>query len=288
MVSGQADGGGKEFQRVADALHTQLTDGTYRVGDLLPVQRVLAERFGVSRDTVQRVLRELADEGWIHSRQGSGTRVVKTQRIHSPDAQSARAGKVTLGPLIAGAFEAPVVTLDVFTLTSQSLDAHIHLQAVRVRAGEIAPQRITVRLLVPSEEVRLAYPRHITDDADPRPLQRLHAISRRHLASLGSALFDLRTEGLVPQVDVEVKHTPLTPSFKLYLLNGTAALHGLYEVVERPIALDDGEVIDALDVLGLGATLFHYVKDQEAGSQGSLFVDAARSWFDSHWNLLST
>ncbi|MGA6225640.1 GntR family transcriptional regulator, partial [Streptomyces umbrinus] len=60
-----------------NALREQLASGTFRLGELLPPQRYLASDYGVSRDTVQRVLRQLAAEGWIESRQGSGSRVVR-------------------------------------------------------------------------------------------------------------------------------------------------------------------------------------------------------------------
>lgn len=62
---------------------------------------------------------------------------------------------------------------------------------------------------------------------------------------------------------------PFTPTFKLYLLNETQALHGLYVLTERAMRLDDGVEVEALDVLGLGAMLFHYLKDQDLESQGS-------------------
>lgn len=81
-------------------------------------------------------------------------------------------------------------------------------------------------------------------------------------------------------------HVPLTPAFKLYLLNGAEALHGPYEVTERRIQLDDGEEIDALDVLGLGAALTHYVRDDGPGSPCTLSVTSMQSWFDSCWRLL--
>jgi DNA-binding GntR family transcriptional regulator len=71
------DGGGREFHRVADDLRVRMANGTYPLRSFLPSQRDLAEEYGVSRDTVQRVLRDLANEGWIESRQGSGSRVVK-------------------------------------------------------------------------------------------------------------------------------------------------------------------------------------------------------------------
>ena len=80
-VDGQIpeSGGGREFQRVSDELRVRMTDGTYVQGSFLPSQRDLAEEFRVSRDTVQRALRELVDEGWIESRQGktSGTAYYK-------------------------------------------------------------------------------------------------------------------------------------------------------------------------------------------------------------------
>lgn len=269
-----------------------MTDGTYPLRSFLPSQRDLAEELGVSRDTVQRALRELANEGWIESRQGSGSRVIKTQRIQSSAAKATRLRRdVTLAPFISEAFELPDVTLDVYTLTSESLDAHIRLQAERIRGGFISPQRITLRMLLPEPELELPYPR-VKEDGSPRLRERLRerlrSITESHTASLQGALKDLQTEGLVPSVDLRIRHTPLTPAFKLYLFNTVEALHGMYEVVERPIELEAGEVITALDVLGLGATLTHHVKDREPTSPGSVFVDSMQQWFDSVWNLLST
>ncbi|MEU5321665.1 winged helix-turn-helix domain-containing protein [Streptomyces sp. NPDC021056] len=282
-------GGAKEFQRVAEALRTRMTDGTHAVGAYLPPQRELTEEFGVSRDTIQRALRELADEGWIVSRQGSGSRVVKTQRIQSsaPKAVKSRHG-ATLDLIIGSAFEEPEVTLDVYTLTAESLDARIRIQVERIHAGEISPERIAVRLLLPdTEQGPLPYPRVKDDKGDLRLQERLRAISGRHTASLRGLLKDLRTERLVPSVGFEIRHTPLVPPFKLYIINHQEALHGMYDVIERQIELDDGEVVTALDVLGLGATLTHQVKDDDANSPASVFVDNMQTWFDSVWARLS-
>ncbi|WP_258308408.1 GntR family transcriptional regulator [Streptomyces sp. NWU339] len=282
-------GGGREFQRVADHVRGRIADGTYPLRSFLPSQRDLAEELGVSRDTVQRALRELVNEGWIESRQGSGSRVIKTQRIQSSAAKATRLPReVTLAPFISEAFEQPEVTLDVYTLTSESLDAHIRLQAERIRGRYISPQRITLRMLLPDPALELPYPRVKDDRNDLRLRQRLRTITDSHTASLQGALKDLQTEGLVPSVDLRIRHTPLTPTFKVYLLNDAEALHGMYEVIERPTELEAGEVITALDVLGLGATLTHHVKDGDETSLGSVFVDSMRQWFDSVWNLLST
>lgn len=283
-----SDGGGREFQRVADELRARMTDGPYSPGAYLPSQRDLADEFGVSRDTVQRALRELVDEGWIESRQGSGSRVIKTQRIHSPTPKATRSRRgITLESLISEAFEQPEVTLDVYTLTSESLYWRIQQQADRIRGRSISPGRITLRMLLPAETQSLPYPRVKDDKGDTRLRERLHDITQRHTESLRESLGALKTEGWVPSVDVEIRRAPLTPAFKLYLFNGAEALHGPYEVIERKIELESGEEITALDVLGLGATLTHHVKDDEPNSSGSVFVGSMQKWFDSVWNLLS-
>ncbi|MGW4669577.1 GntR family transcriptional regulator [Streptomyces sp. NPDC004324] len=309
MDEGQStEGGGKEFWRVLEELRARLASGAYPLGSSLPAQRALADELGVSRDTVQRALRALAGEGWIESRQGSGSRVVKSPiHLGTPQQETPRV-RATLGTFVARAFAQPVVQLDVFTLTSESLDAHIRLQAERVRLGEVRPERIELRMLLPDTSLTLPYPRakHLAGEGETRPddgsgpepgqaaqlngtlHERLNDITRRHSISLRSALRDLKTEKLVPSVQVEVRYVPLTPAFKLYLRPGVEALFGPYEVVERSILLDDETEVDAIDVLGLGSTLTRHVNDEgDPDSSGSVFVESMRAWFDSCWNLLA-
>lgn len=144
---------------------------------------------------------------------------------------------MTLGHLVADAFERPEVRLDVYTLTSESLAAHIRFQVERGEAREIAPERIAVRLLLPHRTEQLAYPRTQDDPED----QRLGVVRRS------------------PGV-----------------------------VTERQIELDSGEVVDALDVLGLGATLTRHLKDESnPNSPGSVFVESMSAWFESVWNHLA-
>lgn len=144
-----ADEGGRKAQELKSALLADITEGEYDEGALLPSQRELAAKYGVSRDTVQRVLGVLAGEGWIESRQGRGSVVLRTQTVGSSVRKSAAVRRVTLGPLVAAAFEAPDVTLDVFTLTSEVLYTHVRVQEERIRAREIGPATITIRMLTP-------------------------------------------------------------------------------------------------------------------------------------------
>jgi DNA-binding transcriptional regulator YhcF (GntR family) len=285
--TGKGEAGGKEFRRVAEELRVRIADGAYPLDSYLPAQTALATEFEVSRNTVQRVLEELRSEGWIESRQGKGSRVIKNQRIQSWSPRASRSRQaLTLGPLIGEAFEKSEVTLDVYTLTSESLDAHIRTQAERIRAKNIAPRRIALRVLLPTESMTLPYPRAKDDPDDPRLQDRLHHITKRHTESLSEVLTALKTENLVSSVELEIRHTPLTPTFKLYVINGEV-LHGIYTVIEREVVLDDGDKVTALDVLGYGATLTHHVKDADPTSPGSVFVEGMTTWFESVWTRLT-
>jgi DNA-binding transcriptional regulator YhcF (GntR family) len=284
--SGGDGGGGREFERVADELRARMADGEYPLNSTLPTQRELAKKFGVSRDTVQRVLRELKDEGWIESRQGSGSRVVRTQRVHSPKSSERPDRTVTLGPLISRAFEQGEVTLDVFTLSSESLDTHIRVQAERIQNELINPQRIALRMLLPDESLEFPYWRTEGGVHDQLLKDRFLAIMRRHTASLSDKLGDLKRLRLVPEVDFEVRRVPLVPTSKLYLVNEVAALLGPYKVFKRLIALG-GEEIEATDVFGRDAGLTHHVKDDDPHSQETVFVEQWQDWFNSAWDFLA-
>jgi DNA-binding transcriptional regulator YhcF (GntR family) len=288
------DSARKEFDRVAEVLRTRIADGTYPVNGGLPPQRALAEEFGVSRDTVQRVMKELASEGWIQSRRGSGSRVIKRQRIESSTPQSAQhaGGAVTVGSFIERAFKLEEVALDVYTLTSESLGMHLrmlHDEWMRVRRAESpqAPARVSVRLLLPSEGLELPFPR-AKDAGEARTVRERHlGIAREATSSLRRVLGSLQASKFVESFDLQVRHVELPPAFKMYLFNESEALFGPYVVEERPIVLDSGESVEALDVIGLGATLTHHISDDDPNSPGSTFVDSMQAWFNSMWDLLA-
>ncbi|MFI5806580.1 winged helix-turn-helix domain-containing protein [Streptomyces sp. NPDC051561] len=283
VKSDVGDSRGGQAHRVAAALRTSLSDGTYAVGSPFPAQRELADRFEVSRDTIQRVMRELVSEGWVKTRRGSGTRVAKVQQIHST-------GTELLKAVVDEAFQADEVTLDVFSLTSETLSDHVAQQVKRIKAGEISPRRIAVRVLLPHQDVDLPYPRK-KGGVDPRVQERMRELDV-HAQMISSTLNSLHRDLLVPEVEVEVKRVRLPPHNKYYILNGRIALQGFYEVTERPIRVGSKggktETVDTIDVLGLQAELFKYEKDDaDSHSLGTIFVNTVQKWFDSVWTHLN-
>jgi GntR family transcriptional regulator/MocR family aminotransferase len=63
------------YRQLVDGLMGVIREGRLRPGAALPSSRDLAQRCGVNRNTVLAAFRELAAEGWIEARAGSGSYV---------------------------------------------------------------------------------------------------------------------------------------------------------------------------------------------------------------------
>ena len=70
------------YRIIADTLADRIERGDLAAGQPLPAERRLAEDFGVSRVTVRSALEQLAEQGLVVQRQGSGTYV--TERVSQP------------------------------------------------------------------------------------------------------------------------------------------------------------------------------------------------------------
>lgn len=86
---------------LACAIRKVIRSGAIAPKSTLPSQRELAQVLAVSRTTVGHAYQELADEGWIVTRHGSGTRVRATKLRSGPLSEDDRLGTYTAptGPL---------------------------------------------------------------------------------------------------------------------------------------------------------------------------------------------
>jgi GntR family histidine utilization transcriptional repressor len=71
------------YEQVKAWIRQHIASGEWKPGDPVPSEAALIERFGISRMTAHRALRELAAEGLVTRVQGSGTRVAQLHRISS-------------------------------------------------------------------------------------------------------------------------------------------------------------------------------------------------------------
>ena len=63
----------RSSRTIARQLNQAILDGQFRVGERLPAERALAERFKVSRNTIREAISELCARGLLVRRQGDGT-----------------------------------------------------------------------------------------------------------------------------------------------------------------------------------------------------------------------
>ena len=71
------------YEQVKAFIKTRITSGAWKPGNAVPSETALMSQFNISRMTVNRALRELANEGMVTRIQGSGTRVAELHRISS-------------------------------------------------------------------------------------------------------------------------------------------------------------------------------------------------------------
>ncbi len=73
LLQNDLDGEGPLYRQLADALRRAVDRGEIALGTVLPPERALAKALTVSRATVVAAYDRLKADGWLESRQGSGT-----------------------------------------------------------------------------------------------------------------------------------------------------------------------------------------------------------------------
>lgn len=264
------------YVQITNALRAAILTKTLKPGEQLPSQNELTKRYGVSRATVQRALRDLADEGLTVARQGSGVYV--RSRTERP---------MELRPHIEQAFEAETVTLDFAGFSGETLNSAIREPIDKIRAGRLRPRSIHVRMLVPDTRKPQAIPAPVDPGGDPeKPRQRAHKIMLRNAGAVVDAVTELQSLGLVEEARATVRVHASTPAFKLYILNQREAFFGFYPVMPNTVPID-GQPVKILDVLGLDAVLFSYSHGDDQARHGTQWVEQSQLWFDSMWDNLS-
>src|SRR5215471_21612199 len=264
------------YQQVANALRAAILTRKLAPGEKLPSGNELAQRYGVARMTIQQAMRILRDEGLIVSRQGSGVYVRE---------RTARA--VALRPHVERAFEQPKVSIDFAGFSGETLHGVMQEPLDKIRIGQLRPESITLRILVPDTHRPWAFPCRAEDLADePAFRERAEQISRRHTESITETVAELADLGLVGSASAQVRVHGGTPTFKLYILNDSEAFFGFYPLTEHTVALH-GQAVPMYDLMGKDVTLFHYEKGDDPTGIGAQFVEQAQAWFDSMWATIS-
>jgi GntR family transcriptional regulator of arabinose operon len=80
-MSGTISAGPPKYQQVCRALQREIRSGRWKEGERLPSEAELVRRFGASRITVGRAVRDLQYAGLVERRAGSGTYVARASSV---------------------------------------------------------------------------------------------------------------------------------------------------------------------------------------------------------------
>ncbi|MBD0840397.1 MULTISPECIES: winged helix-turn-helix domain-containing protein [unclassified Streptomyces] len=269
-------------QEIADILRERIRVGDLKAGDRLPTQAELAEEFGVERGTVRQALRALQEDGLLSNvSKGSPPRIAAP----GPARGEPKPTMVGLAPRLVEAFSARRVRVDVVCHTAETLMLALGEPLRRIHAGTVRPESIDVRILLPSREITLAFPRLVEAHGEDDPVHKRWLSMRNAQAQvLRHNLQSFRsTHGI--DVHVAYRALPFTPPVKLYLLNGVEALIGYYVLTERAEEWES-QTLEMYDALGSQSLLFSFVK--QAAERDAAFVEESQKWFDALWETITT
>lgn len=280
-------------QDIADALRDRIRTGTLKAGDRLPTQAQIAQEFGVERGTVRQALLSLQRDGLLnHISRGSPPRVAgEGVAAAVPGAQpEPQPSMVALAPRLVEAFQEPHVRIDVVSFTAETLMNAVTEPIRQIHQGQLCPESIDVRILLPSSAIALAFPVPVEaeDERDRVRLQQRWLAQRNAQGQvLRHNLISLRQSHDI-DVHVTFRALPLTAPVKLYLLNGSEALLAYYTLESSDVPLDAeaGESVRAYDAGGLTTTLFPFLAG--SNSRDSSFVTESQKWFDALWETITT
>ncbi|WP_431039218.1 winged helix-turn-helix domain-containing protein [Streptomyces sp. P6-2-1] len=294
---------------MADELRARIRSGALRPGDRMPTQARLASEFGVERGTVREALRILRAERLLtHATKGAPPAVAaQAGRGPGGPGEVPRSTTAALGPRIAAAFEQPHVEIRALCLTSVSLTLAMGEPLRQIHAGELKPDRIDLRVLLPDRDIGLAFPAAVGGSgaerggeavrggvggggpagtaARERDVVHRHWLAQRNAQGkvLAHNLLALRSSHGM-DVHVEYRAIPFTPPVKLYLLNAEEALFAYYTPVRR--GADYGPAhVETFDAEGTEAVLFAF--GQDGGPRDAAFVTQSAAWFEGLWNTIS-
>jgi DNA-binding transcriptional regulator YhcF (GntR family) len=263
------------YQQVANALRAAILTKKFAPGDKLPSGSELAQRYGVARMTVQQAVRLLREEGLIVSRQGSGIYVRE---------RTTRA--VALRPHVERAFEQPKVSIDFSGFSGETLHGVLQEPLDKIRIGQLVPESIAIRILIPETNRPWGVPCRADDLADEPAFRERHRhIMQRHTEAITESVAELSDLGLVKSATAQVRLHGTVPLFKMYILNGTEVFFGFYPVAKHTVTLDD-QPVPMFDLMGKDTILFHYAIDDDSASMASQYVKQARTWFDTVWDTV--
>ncbi|QOV37724.1 GntR family transcriptional regulator [Streptomyces ferrugineus] len=226
-------------------------------------------------------LRPPAESGWRRLMDGSAAPAA----TKSPQPPPFGVSIVALGDRLTAAFAEPHVEVDALCLNGQTLAVAMGHPLRAVHSGKARPAKISVRVLLPSRDIDLAFPCAVESEAEETDHVHQAWLRQRnaHAQSMTSTLRSLQgTHGI--DVEVSYRALPFTPMARLYLINGKEALFSYYTVTRREVRIS-GQDMDVYDPGALGLVQLFGTEERD---EDTMFVEQSNLWFNAIWETVST
>ncbi|MGI8452205.1 MAG: hypothetical protein ACR2MP_34480 [Streptosporangiaceae bacterium] len=193
---------------------------------------------------------------------------------------------IGIRPFIERAFSHEHVSIDFAGFSGETLHGVIQEPLDMIRMGHTKPRSLAIRLLLPDTTRPMVLPCR-TDDLsdDPDYRERAHSLTARHARAIADSVQELTEMGMIENATVHIRAHPCPPLFKLYILNSEEAFFGFYPIVQHNIQLSSGPR-SMYDLMGKDALVFHHSPDS-GNPADQLYIEQARTWFDTMWNTIS-
>ena len=142
------------YHQLANWIESRIADGTFQVGERIPSETQLAEKFQLNRNTVRHALGALSQKGLLERRRGMGT-FVKRKALLTP---VHRLGRITS---FVDDFEVDGVKLDDREFSKESVNASQEIaKKLRIETGDrvICVERLRIAEQIPFVLERQYYP----------------------------------------------------------------------------------------------------------------------------------
>ncbi|MEV5705734.1 hypothetical protein [Actinoallomurus sp. NPDC052274] len=193
---------------------------------------------------------------------------------------------ISIRPYVEAAFDREHVAIDFFGFSGETLHGVIQEPLDKIRAGQLKPQSLTLRILVPDVSKPMAVPCRSDDlGDDPEFRERATRIMLRHGQAILDSVEELADLGILDSAKAEVRVHDCPPLFKLYIVNNEEVFFGFYPIRQHVVQIK-GTPHPMFDLMGKEASLFrHTVHDGSA--VGAQYVTQARQWFNTVWETIS-
>lgn len=193
---------------------------------------------------------------------------------------------ISIRPYVEAAFDREHVVIDFFGFSGETLHGVIQEPLDKIRAGQLKPRSLTLRILVPDTSEPMAVPCRSEDLADdPEFRQRATRIMLRHGQAILDSVEELADLGMVENARAEIRIHGVPPLFKLYVLNNEEAFFGFYPIRQHDVQIK-GTAHPMFDLMGKEASLFRYTT-RDGSPVSAQYVAQARQWFTTVWETIS-